>query len=169
MASIDDVEGTIYNGDMSDITLGLNQFILIKCDTGRERKFWHHYAEQAGWQHVSVRTKKFSDNIIIVCKLCNHSHYISEMPLNCCEYDSQIKYCDECDGNIIDVTDPDDYIGPDATFKLSKYSFNAVAMGPTLPDIPKRQQRKRNRLGDKGTENMKRSEDGHRYIITTSI
>lgn len=175
-----DVIGFTYEADLNEITLKAGQIILIECDSGQERKYWHSYAETRKWQHLAVRTDKFHANITVKCKECGWVHYVAEMPLSCCEYDAELKYCDKCPWdeelecfgrNVIDLTDPDYWKSPDATFDLNAYTMNAVAMGPELPAIPKkkRRNRPRRRPVDESTENMKRSESGHQYIITTSV
>jgi hypothetical protein len=163
------------SSNFDDIILETNQYVIVECESGIQRKFWHLYAEKRQWQHMAIRTDIFDANTIITCKWCKHAHYISEMKLSCCEYDPEVKYCDRCDEpderNIIDVTDVEDYKGPDASFKLSKYAFNAVAMGPILPHFPKKQRRKWNRKRPVAlTENMKISYQftesySNRYLI----
>jgi len=131
------------------IVLETNQYAIVECESGKDRKFWHQYADERGWLNLSIRTEIFDPCTVVVCKWCKHVHYITEMNLNCCEYDSEVKYCDRCDDpdsrNIIDVTDEEDYKGPNASFKLNNYAFNAVAMGLVLPHFHKQHRRKRNR------------------------
>lgn len=148
--------------EYDEISLLPNQILVVECRNGKERKYWHQFAEKRGWKHLSIHTDKFEPVELYVCKSCGNVEYFLDMPVNCCERDSEVRYCKNCDDeegrNIMDITDIDDYTGPDADFKrVSDRMLNAVVMGIELPHIPKTNKRKWHRI------KKSKIEDGMNY------
>ncbi len=127
-----------YISQLSEVSLTEGQVLLIRCQTGYERKWCHHYAQSRGWHHDVFIITGFEEVTMFKCHECNKVYYEKETN---CESDGRgdaIWYCPNNDsgdderstcGGCYD-NDPDAKSDNTMTH-LGSHFPNAVGMSPT--------------------------------------
>lgn len=56
-----------------------NEYVVVNCKSGVERRYVHEYAEEHGLQSCAVKTKLFEMTYIYKCTECKKKYYYDEL------------------------------------------------------------------------------------------